>query len=86
MRSTDIRNLVKAMKSAGKSYNVIGETIGLSKKSVRGFCRYKCKAIPKKTGPKPKIGSKEKLRIKREISRLNDVHEKINCTKIIKNC
>ena len=86
MRSEVERNLALRLKNEGSSYNEISKVLGISKDSVRNLCKYKYKARPKKRGPKFKLDSRSKLSIKREISNLNNLGQKVNCSKLVRNC
>lgn len=82
----DPRFLVKKLKSEGKSFSKIGSILGISKDSAKNFFKYKLKYHRKKPGPKPIIDKRYKLRIKRQMSRLEESGEKVNCTKLQNEC
>ena len=85
MRNIYERNLVKKLKDEGKSYNQIGEILGVSKAVVQNLCR-ELKDTKKKRGRKFLITDKYKLRIKRQINYLKSKKEKVNCQKLLSNC
>lgn len=86
MRSLVEKILAQKWKSDGKSYNEIASNLKISKQSARNLCVYKCRKPSLKRGPKFKIDSKAKLRIKREISYLKNEGMKVNSPKLIRNC
>lgn len=86
MHSDEFRNMAKRLKENGFSYNEIALELSISKKMAINLCNYKKKMMKKKTGPKNKITKKDHVRIKREISKLQNEKKKVFSRKIIQNC
>lgn len=86
MRTEVEKNLARKLKEDGLTYSQISSIMCLSRHSVRGLCVNKQRIHKKKTGPKPKIKKKDVLSIKRKISMYKELHEKVNSTKIIRDC
>lgn len=86
MRSKIERNVALNLKIDGKTYSEISSTLGVTRDAARNLCRYQLKTIKKKTGCKSKINSKQQYQIRREVSNLKNAGQKVNTTKIIKNC
>ena len=85
MKLQNLKAEAKRLRSQGKTYREIGDVLGVSLFSARKMCTY----IPKKTvkvGRKRKITKTLQLRIKRAISSLQNVSEKINTRKIVEIC
>ena len=83
MKNLQIKMMAKRLRASGKTYNEIGEILGVTLFSARKMCTY----VPKlnyKKGPMPIIDKKIQLRIKRSISNLKSMGQKVNSTKIIK--
>ena len=86
MRSEIERKLAKKLKLEGNTFSQISTILGISKDSVRNLYRYGIKLNKKSTRPKPKVNSKMKYSIRREIALLRKYGKKVNTTKIINNC
>lgn len=86
MRSNEVKNLALKWKEEGKSYNEIGQLLGISRGSAQNLCRYTKKTRCNKRGPKPKLNKYEQLCIKREISKCLNFNEKIFAPKLKKRC
>lgn len=86
MRSIDLKHIAIKLKKEGKSYNSIGMILGLTRYAVRNLVTYKYVVHKKKRGHKRKISKAHALSIKREITRLTCKQEKVNSSKIKKNC
>ena len=59
------------------------EKINFSKDCVRGICLQRSVGKQMKSGPKAKLNSLNKLRLKRKICNLKHICEKVNCKKLI---
>ena len=86
MRSADLKNLAINLKKENKSYAEIGTILGISRYVEKNLVTYRCKTSKKKRGTKNKIAKSVALCIKREISTLQSNGEKVNCSKLKKNC
>lgn len=86
MRSKVQRDLAEKLKKENKTYGEIGAILGVTKDAARNLCNYKLKVNKKKTGCKPKINSKTRYAMRKEITLLKNEGKKINTTKIIRNC
>ena len=69
------------MKNEGKSYVQISVVLGILWSSAQNLCAYKIKFNKAKRETKLVLHAKDRLRIKRTISRLDDSGEKIHSTK-----
>ena len=85
MKSKDIRIIARRLQEEGKSYKEIAEILFITRFSARNLVTYKLKAIKKKIGPKHKVTKKTSMSIKRKISRLGEIEERINATKLVRN-
>lgn len=85
MRSDTERKIAIRLRKEGKSYTNIGIILYISRNSARNLCRT-LKIDKKKPGPRPKIGRYQQVCIKREVSKLRELGQKVNSTKIKKNC
>lgn len=86
-----MRNLVERMqilklRDEGLTYDEISGKLNLKWYDVRNVCHYKLKGIKKKTGPKHKITKAQRVSIKRQISLIQNNHEKVTSLKLIKEC
>jgi len=86
MRSIDMKNIALKLKKENKSYAEIGSILGISRYVAKNLVTYKLKTNKRKTGTKHKITKSVALSIKREIANLRCAEEKINCSKLKKNC
>lgn len=86
MRTTIERDLVTKLKNDGLNFSQISSIIGISRHAARSLYTYQRVCHPKKTGPKPKLFKKDLLSIKRKISTYEENEEKINSSKIIREC
>lgn len=86
MRSQAEINIINALKSEGKSFKEISDILKISRNSVMHLYYYDRKILKKKRGPKFKLSSFEKLRIKRKVAQYKEAHEKVNASKIKKSC
>jgi len=86
MRTNFEKWKVLDLKTQGHGYKKISKLTGLTRDVVRGICVNKKIMKPHKRGPKFLLTKSDKLKIKRDIARLNDLQEKANCRKIIDNC
>ena len=86
MRSENQKLLAIDLKRQGQTYNQIGQTLGITKDAARNLINYKIKTQKKKIGRRPKVNSKMRFQIRREISILKNEGEKVNTTKLIRNC
>ena len=50
---------------------------------MRGICLQRIVGKPTKRGPKPKLNSIYKLRLKRKLCNLKHIGDKVNCKKLI---
>lgn len=85
MRSKTERDLARQLKNSGKSYRYIGNLLQISRYAARNLCR-SLKINKCKTGPKETISRRHISLMKREISVLKDRGEKINSSKLKRNC
>lgn len=86
MRSQAEINVIKSLKSEGKSFKEISDIMKLSRNTVIHLYYYDRKTLKKKRGPKFKLSSFEKLRIKRQVAQYKKSNEKVNASKIKKSC
>ena len=86
MRNMEFRNIAMKWKQDGKSYAEISDLLNISRSSAQNLCKYKLKTIKRKRGQQFMINKKSSLSIKRECSRLSASGEKVNCSKLIRNC
>ena len=86
MRYPELKSIAIKLRNENKSYGDIAGILGLSRQCVRNLVIYKNKIQKKKRGTKNKIGKSASLSIKRAIAALQENHEKVNSSKIKKNC
>ena len=86
MRSEDERKLAHRLKEEGMSLKAIGEMLEISKSSVQNLLNYKPKIKCLQRGPNFRINKYDKMKMKREISRLNDLSERTTSSKLKKSC
>jgi len=86
MRSEEEIQLIRNLKYEGKSFQQISEIMHLSRNIVIHLYYYARQTLKKKRGPKNKLSSFEKLRIKRQVALYKKSNEKINAAKIKKSC
>ena len=84
MHHKDIIESVKRLHQSGKSLNEISLALQITKSTIQYMVKNNYRRLKKKTGPKPKIDKKLKLRIKRDCNKLMEAGEKVTSTKIIK--
>ena len=68
------------------SYEEISKVLNVTKSQVQYVLNQKHVINKCKRGPKPKIGKKEKLQIKRSINRILKEGKKVNSSKILAEC
>jgi len=76
----------KRLRDDGLTFKEISQILGISIHSARGLCVNKRISNLKKRGPKFKLNSYCKLKVKRCISALKNDGQKVNCTKIKNAC
>jgi len=86
MHEKSIKNLAIKWKNEGLSYLEISKRLGISRYAAVNLCVYKMKRTKIKSGPKLKISKPYKLRLKRKISALHELGEKVNSQKLIDEC
>lgn len=86
MRSFIEKKLAIKWKADGLSYRAISERLGVSRNVAINLCLYKNKLIYNKRGPKFQIKKNQKLCIKRKISSLEELSQKITAPKIRNEC
>lgn len=86
MRSQAEINIINTLKLEGKTFKEISDIMKISRNSVMHLYYYDRKVLKKKRGPKFKLTSFEKLRIKRQVTQYKKAHEKVNASKIKKSC
>ena len=86
MRNLFVKEQAQNLRKDGYTYEEIGAFLNMSKGSVRNLCNYENVSQPRKRGPKFKIDSKLRLRVKRNFMSLQNQGEKINCSKIKNTC
>ena len=86
MRSEAEIKIIKDLKADGKTFQEIADILNLSRSSVTHLYYYDRKILKAKRGPKKKIRSFEKLRIKRQVAQYKKSKEKVNATKIKRSC
>ena len=86
MRSETERQMVCRLKSDGKGFNEISDLVNLSRNVVINMHYYNTQLLKKKRGPKFKLTSYEKLRIKRQVAKCKAAQEKVNASKIKISC
>jgi len=86
MKTEEEKNRALNLRKEGKSYKLISKLTKLSVDCVRGICLQRTVTRKMKPGPKPKINAAYKLRLKRKISSLHGNGEKVNSTKLIREC
>lgn len=86
MRNIIERNMAIQLNEDGYNFNEISSIMNISRFSARSLCQYKLKKNPKKKGSVKKIGKKDGLRIKRQISTFFENGEKVNSRKIKESC
>lgn len=85
MYSDEQKKVALQLRMDGNTYEEIGKILGFTKDVARQLCRYKKGISLRKRGPKFKIDSKSKLRIKRTIATFQSNKEKVNCSKILRS-
>ena len=73
---------MRKLVNENKNFTEISTLIGLSRHVVRSLYVYKRVAHPKKRGPKFILKSKQKLTMKRKISMLKSVGQRVDATKL----
>lgn len=86
MHSEVEKQYVKRLRESGKSFKEIAEMLNLTINTCITMVHYKNKTYKMKRGPKSKLSKTDKLSVKREISRLKNNQEKVNCSKLKENC
>ena len=86
MRSNIVKDLAIKWKNEGKSYGEIANLLNVSRSSAQNLCRYTKCSVAKKRGAKFKLGKVEKLRLKRTISSLNNIGQKVTANKLRSLC
>jgi len=86
MHEMVVKKLAVQWKSEGQSYAEIASRLRISRYAARNLCVYRCKTKKIKSGPKSKMCNSSKLRLKRKISHLEAIGEKVNAPKLIQEC
>lgn len=86
MHSKEIIQLVKTKAQEGKTYSQIASETGLAKSVVGYMVNNDYEKKKKRPGPARKIGKKEEMSIKRAVSRISGLRERVTSTKIISHC
>ena len=86
MRTEAEREIVFKLKMEGKSFNEISRIMNLTRNVIINMYYYDRQFVKKKCGPKFKLNSYQKLRIKRQVAQYKLAQEKINATKMKKAC
>lgn len=86
MRTNIEKSIAKQLKTDKYSYAEIGSILKISRQAARNLCCYQLKKMPMKRGPKRKIDSQAKLRLKREIASIKSQGQKVNSPKLVRNC
>lgn len=77
---------VKLLKNEGYNFSQISTILNITRSAARHCFIYTNTTNPKKRGPRAKFEKKHKLQVKREIGKLKLTGEKVNSTKLVKNC
>ena len=86
MRTKEEKFIAQRMRNEGYSYKEIGEFLSVSWNVAKNLCTYKYKSIKCKRGPKFKVNKKQRLQIKRVISKMTSSGLKITAAKIKADC
>jgi len=86
MRNQVEIDIIKSLKSEGKTFKEISDIMKISRNCVMHLYYYERKILKKKRGPKFQLSSFEKLRIKRQVALYKGAKEKVNASKIKKSC
>ena len=86
MIDENLRKIARSLNDDGKSHSDISDVLKISQWRARNLCCYKLKAIKMKRGPNQKLGNKSIYTIRREITLIKDVGERVNSTKKRKKC
>ena len=78
MKTEDEKKQVMFLRQEGWSYQRVSNKMNISKDSMRGICLQRKVIKPMKRGPRLKINSAYKLRLKRIICYLNQICENVN--------
>ena len=86
MKDNIIPELVRKLKYEVHNFREINSILIITKSAARHKFMYMNVSNPKKCGTKRKLGNKERLAIKRNISQLQLSGYKVNSTKLVRNC
>jgi len=86
MREESQLNFVRKLVNENKNFTEIGTLMGLTRHVVISLHVYERVAHPKKRGPKYILKSKQKLAMKRKISMLKSVGQRVDTTKLKGDC
>lgn len=86
MWSEDIRKKANNLKMQGFTYIQIASKLKISMHGARSLIRYMPKLNKKKRGPKLSLNRTQRFNLRREVTLLKNRGEKVNTTKIRRNC
>jgi len=83
MHSEEKRLLLINLRNSGESYGSIARKLNISRAAVQNIVNYKLKKSKKKRGPKPLIGNRQSMNIKRFIAKQNERGIKVTASGMI---
>lgn len=86
MRSENERVLSQRWRKDGLTYTEIGRLLGTTRYAAANLCRYKRRAIKKKSGPMPILSYRDRWAINKIIQEKNQNNEKVNSTILKREC
>lgn len=86
MHSADFINKVRQLYGVHKNYRKVAKLLKMSHTTVMYMIKNNYDCLKKKTGPKKKINSREKTKIKKEARRLRGLNQRVSARKIKANC